>query len=117
MSDTVDPVLLALGELSALHQKTTMVKEHGKSPAPVAGPRRSRLGKHLVSGFFDEDVVKALKQLALDLDTTVQIILASALNDKLEKHGLKRLADETMPPRGGAAHERVRQKQGKSAAE
>ncbi len=92
-----------------------MAKEPRELVAASIGTRRSREGKHLVSGFFDEQVVKALKQLALDLDTTVQSVLASALNDKFERHGIKRLADETVPLRGGAAHERVKQKQEKSS--
>jgi hypothetical protein len=91
-----------------------MAKEPRQSSARTVGVQRSRVGKHLISGFFDEEVVKALKQLALDLDTTVQNVLASALNDKFERHGMKRLADETVPLRGGAAHERVRQKREKS---
>jgi hypothetical protein len=103
-------VFFTLGERLPLNQKMTMANETRQSAAPSSGARRSRAGKHLISGFFDENVVKALKQLALDLDTTVQIVLASALNDKFERHGIKRLADESAPLRGGAAHERVRQK-------
>jgi hypothetical protein len=48
----------------------------------------------------------ALKTLALREGTTVQALVAHALNDLLERAGLGRPASEAMPPRGGAAHRR-----------
>lgn len=40
----------------------------------------SRQGKKIISGYFDPAVSKQLKQLALEQDTTVQALLAEALD-------------------------------------
>jgi hypothetical protein len=64
----------------------------------------SRVGKKIVSGYFAPIVPRTLKALALERDTTVQVLLAQAINDLFEKHGKQRLASEKTPPRGGAAH-------------
>ncbi len=69
--------------------------------APAKPP--SRAGQRQVSGHFSADVVKALKQIALDRDTTVQAVLGEAINDLFEKNGLRRMADQIPLPRGGAA--------------
>lgn len=74
------------------------------SPATI--PPESRLGKKAVSAYFDPAVAKALKGLAVELDTTMQGLMAIAFNDLLEKHGRARLADESVLPRGGASHKR-----------
>jgi hypothetical protein len=50
-----------------------------------------------------ERVRDALKHLALDLRVPVQVLLCQAINDLFVKHGLDRLADESVLPRGGAA--------------
>ena len=63
----------------------------------------SRVGKRVISGYFDAPVARALKTLAVEQDTTVQSLLARAINDLLEKHGRGRLAGEEPLPRGGAA--------------
>jgi hypothetical protein len=47
----------------------------------------SRRGKKIVSGYFDPAVSRQLKQLALDRDTTVQALMAEALNGLFEKYG------------------------------
>jgi hypothetical protein len=52
----------------------------------------SRVGKKMVSGHFDPAVGRQLKQLALDRDTTVQNLIAEALNDLFAKHGKQRIA-------------------------
>lgn len=52
----------------------------------------SRTGKKMVSGHFDPVVPRQLKQLALDRDTTVQSLIAEALNDLFAKHGKQRIA-------------------------
>jgi hypothetical protein len=51
-------------------------------------------------------VRKEFRILAMQLDVTLQHLLCRAINDLLEKHGRKRMADEGMLPRGGAAHKR-----------
>ena len=58
-------------------------------PTPVP---QSRQGKKAITGHFDPAVSRQLKQLALDRQTTVQALLAEALNDLFEKHGRNPLA-------------------------
>jgi len=41
----------------------------------------------MISGHFDPAVSRQLKQLALDEETTVQALLAEALNALFEKYG------------------------------
>lgn len=70
------------------------------APAPelVAKPDKaqpvppSRTGKKIVSGHFDPAVTRQLKQLALDRESTVQNLLAEALNDLFAKHSKRRIA-------------------------
>ena len=70
------------------------------SPVPelVAKPDKaqpvppSRAGKKIVSGHFDPAVTRQLKQLALDRESTVQNLLAEALNDLFAKHSKQRIA-------------------------
>jgi len=52
----------------------------------------SRQGKKAISGFFDPAVSKQIKQLALDEDSTVQALLAEALNDLFVKYNHKPIA-------------------------
>jgi hypothetical protein len=52
----------------------------------------SRQGKKAIAGHFDPAVSRQLRQLALEQDTTVQGLLAEALNDLFEKYGKKPIA-------------------------
>src|SRR5690349_7328826 len=52
----------------------------------------SRRGKKAVTGHFDPAVPRQLKQLALDNDSSVQALLAEALNDLFVKYGRKPIA-------------------------
>ena len=63
----------------------------------------ARNGLRQIGGWFEPIVVRTLKRLAAERDATHQVLLAEALNDLFEKHGLKRVADEKQRPRGGAA--------------
>jgi len=64
------------------------------------GPRK---GLRQIGGWFEPVVIRMLKRLAAERDATHQVLLAEALNDLFEKHGLTRVADEQQRPRGGAA--------------
>ncbi len=72
-------------------------------PEPRISRQLYRVGKRLIGGHFEAAVAKALKRVALEQDTTVQLLLARAINDLLERHGEGRPASETPPLRGGAA--------------
>jgi hypothetical protein len=65
---------------------------------PPARRDRVQVGVHVT-----EDVRDVLKQLSLNQRMPVQVLLCLAINDFFEKHGLERLADEAVLPRGGAA--------------
>lgn len=56
-------------------------------PAPPG-----RAGKKMISAHFDPAVARQLKQLALDRETTLQNLMAEALNDLFAKHGRQRIA-------------------------
>lgn len=57
---------------------------------PEKTTRSSRTGKKLIAGHFDPDVHKQLKQLSVNADTSIQDLLAEALNDLFQKHGLQK---------------------------
>jgi len=65
-------------------------------PSPVKeitqGTPPSRQGKKAVTGFFDPIVSRQLKQLALDEDKTVQLLITEALNDLFVKYNHKPIA-------------------------
>ncbi len=63
----------------------------------------SRAGKKSIGGHFSPEVVKTLKILVAENDTTVQSLLAKLINDYFESNGHPRLADEKPLPRGAAA--------------
>jgi len=52
-----------------------------------------RVGKVSVTGYFSPEVRRQLKRLAADADTTVQALLAEALNDLFAKRGVAEIAD------------------------
>lgn len=60
-------------------------------PVSVATPS-SRSGKKVVAGHFDPAVVRQLKLMALDHDTSIQGLLGEALNDLFVKYAQKPLA-------------------------
>lgn len=54
--------------------------------------RRGRPNKTNVTGYFSQGVKRQLRQLALDEDTTIQLLLTEALNDLFAKRGLPEIA-------------------------
>ncbi|MGH9623461.1 MAG: ribbon-helix-helix domain-containing protein [Bryobacteraceae bacterium] len=62
------------------------VHQPHSSTATIATQAPSRIGKKALIGYFDPGVSKQLKQMALDMDRTVQDLLAEALNDFFQKH-------------------------------
>lgn len=61
--------------------------------------RPSREGKQLIAGHFPKSVGKQLKLLSVEEDTTVQELLAEALDLLFVKKGRARIADITRPSR------------------
>ena len=54
--------------------------------------RQGRAGKSNVTGYFPPEVKKQLRLLAAEHDTTIQNLLAEALNDLFAKNGKPELA-------------------------
>jgi hypothetical protein len=52
----------------------------------------SRVGKKPVTGFFDPEVSRQIKKVALDQDKTMQELLQEALNDLFRKYDLPPIA-------------------------
>jgi hypothetical protein len=67
-------------------------------PAPPRDPhfRPGRAGKTNITGYFPTEVKKQLRILAAERDTTIQDLMAEALNDLFAKHGKPEIA-----PMGG----------------
>ena len=78
-------------------------------PTASQSPPQSRNGKRSIAGYFPTDVLRELKKMAAEQDTTLQCLLAIAINDLFEKHGKDRIANEEALPRGGAAQKRNRE--------
>ncbi len=59
---------------------------------PVSPRALSRVGKKAMIGYFDPDVSKQIKRLAIDRDTSVQELLREALNDFFRKNRMSPIA-------------------------
>jgi len=69
-------------------------QQDNASAPPPKNPnfRPSREGKSNVTGYFPPAVKRQLRILAADRDTTIQDLLAEALNDLFAKHGKPEIA-------------------------
>lgn len=61
--------------------------DHSPLPAPAMKKRPAREGKKAVVGYFSPAVSRALGQLALDHDTSIQALLGEAIDELMRKHG------------------------------
>ena len=62
-------------------------------PAPQSPSRpKSRVGKKVISGFFDKEVSRQLSKLAIDQDRTNEDLLREAINDLFAKYHLPSIA-------------------------
>lgn len=62
--------------------------------------RPGRAGKRNVTGYFPPEVKRQLRLLAAEQDTTIQNLLATALNDLFAKHGKPEIAPQGERGRG-----------------
>lgn len=67
-------------------------KTASPGPSSTSYTPPSREGKKAVTGHFAPEVSKQLKMLALEEDSTIQSLLAEALNDLFEKRGKSPIA-------------------------
>ena len=60
-------------------------RTESQKPTPkISGS--SRAGKKLIAGHFDPAIHRQLKQLSVNADTSIQDLLAEALDDLFQKH-------------------------------
>lgn len=71
----------------------------GAGPAPAgrevreqSAPPKTRVGTKQIAAHFPEDVAWQLRGLAVERKTTVQNLMAEALNDLFAKHGKPEVA-------------------------
>ncbi|MGC2209288.1 MAG: ribbon-helix-helix domain-containing protein [Candidatus Korobacteraceae bacterium] len=67
-------------------QQTTAATE--KSPSRP----KSRIGKKVISGFFEKEASRQLSKLAIDQDRTNEDLLREAINDLFAKYHLPSIA-------------------------
>lgn len=68
-------------------------QDNASAPIPKSPHfRPSREGKSNVTGYFPPSVKKQLRILAADRETTIQDLLAEALNDLFAKYGKPEIA-------------------------
>ena len=83
MREKANPTAAGAAAVGA-RQTSDRVGQEGQPP--------SRVGKRQVAAYFPIPVQKQLKLLAVENDTTVQNILAEALNDLFAKYGKPEIA-------------------------
>ena len=76
---------------AALHEATGRTTANHAEPSMPGIPKTkivsaSRRGQKVLSGHFDPAVTRQFKHLALERDSTVQALLAEALNDLFIKY-------------------------------
>lgn len=83
----------ALHEASGKKIEAAMLtKQDEVMSAKITVKPPSRIGKKVVAGYFDQAVVRQLKMLAVNNDSSIQVLLAEALNDLFEKYNRRPIA-------------------------
>lgn len=82
----------ALHEASGRKQPISIQPAIEETPMDLNRKPPSRVGKKIIAGHFDPAVVRQMKMLAMDNDSSIQALLAEALNDLFEKHNRKPIA-------------------------
>jgi hypothetical protein len=67
-------------------------EQAGHGPRLLSSVAPSRAGKKPITGFFDPEVSRQIKKVALDKDKTMQQLLQEALNDLFRKYDLPPIA-------------------------
>ncbi len=71
-------------------QKPAVATKH-LAPESPARPK-SRVGKKVISGFFEKEASRQLSKLAIDQDRTNEDLLREAINDLFAKYHLPSIA-------------------------
>ena len=67
-------------------------ERESRTPSLARSVAPSRAGKKPVTGFFDPEVSRQIKKVALDKDQTMQELLQEAINDFFRKYDLPPIA-------------------------
>lgn len=67
-------------------------ESQGEGPRLLRAVPPSRAGKKPITGFFEPEVSRQIKKVALDKDKTMQELLQEALNDLFRKYDLPPIA-------------------------
>lgn len=87
--------------LAAVAAAAGSTRRSDTGPIPAAAPRevreqatttKTRVGTKQIAAHFPEDVAWQLRALAVEHKTTVQNLMAEALNDLFAKHGKPEVA-------------------------
>ena len=96
--NSIAPALFqATGHSSSRPQLAAIAGQDGRGRAsqgtePLKAVARSRIGKKPITGFFDPEVSRQIKRVALDQDKTMQDLIQEALNDLFRKYDLPPIA-------------------------
>lgn len=90
MSRKVDLV----ASIGAGMKEQTAENDRGKRDDGAGGPVRSpsRVGKSFVGGYFQPEVAKQMRMLAVEQGTTVQALTGEALNHLFAAYGKPQIA-------------------------
>ena len=79
--------------VTSVHSAIDAEKEReSRTPSLARSVAPSRAGKKPVTGFFDPEVSRQIKKVALDKDRTMQELLQEAINDFFRKYDLPPIA-------------------------
>ncbi len=79
-------------QISELSSVEALREQPGEGPRLLRAVVPSRAGKKPITGFFDPEVSRQIKKVALDQDKTMQELLQEALNDLFRKYDLPPIA-------------------------
>jgi hypothetical protein len=79
-------------QIPAVSSANAPREQAGDGPRLLRAVVPSRVGKKPITGFFDPEVSRQIKKVALDQDKTMQELLQEALNDLFRKYDLPPIA-------------------------
>ncbi len=79
-------------QISEVPSVEALREQSGDGPRLLRAVVPSRAGKKPITGFFDPEVSRQIKKVALDQDKTMQELLQEALNDLFRKYDLPPIA-------------------------
>ncbi|MEJ1297686.1 MAG: hypothetical protein RPU64_14800 [Candidatus Sedimenticola sp. (ex Thyasira tokunagai)] len=86
-SETAQPKPVQADTAQEVRTEQTQAGEGGKNTLPP-----SRRGKKALTGYFDPEVLKQLKVLAVAEDKTMQTLMSEGINELFKKYGRPHIA-------------------------